>query len=71
MSENFRFRKRGKLRANSKSEQIVLLRQRGLAFPDIAAIVGTTAVSARVLYWKRKNLTQRLLANGPDLDLGE
>jgi len=66
-----RFRKRGKLRANSKSEQIVILRQRGMSFPDIGAIVGTTANSARVLYWKRKNVTQRLLANGPDVDLGE
>lgn len=64
-----RYGGRGRLRPNSKSERIVVLRMQGKSFAQIAAEVGTSANSCRVLFWKRKHITQQLLSDDVDAEI--
>ena len=64
-------RNRGHLRADSKSEQVVLRRLKGEGYKTIAADLGTTVNSCRVLMHKRRRLASRLLASKPEMEWPE
>lgn len=50
------------MKADSKSEQAVLMREQGKSYREIAVVLGSSENTLRVLVWKRRNITKRLLA---------
>jgi DNA-directed RNA polymerase specialized sigma24 family protein len=55
--------KGNQIKANTKSERIVLMRLNGVPYKKIAEAEGCSVGSARVLFWKRKRKCRRMLAN--------